>query len=275
MGGRAGQSQTQTSTTTLPPGQQQNVDTLMAGARDYYNTGGPQYYGGNTVAQPTGAELAGRTAATGYATGAGSDFIKNYQGGENFWLNPSNIFNPSNIPGFNNVTQGVTRDVTRNLTENILPNIRAGSVATGALGSPTEGISSGLAIGRTNDALARTLGELNMGAYNSGLNMYNSAASRAPQTYGLGLAPANTLQQVGGAQRADEQANIDAALKKFNFEQLRPLLNLQTLQALTGTAGQYGGTNTTTGSAGTSGGNTGGLQGIGALLSLVSLLGGG
>lgn len=272
MGSRAKQTQTSTSTTTLPENQQGNVDLLQGAAKDLFLSGGPQYYGGNTVAGATPNLTAGRDSATGYATGAGSGFIDSYQGGEKFWLNPSNIFNPSNIPGFRQAQEGVTQQVNQNLQRNILPSIRSGNVATGSLGGSRGAITEGLAIGDTSAALGRTLADMNMQAYGQGLNMYNNAASRAPTTYGMGLAPSNTLMQVGTDQRNDVQREIDAAMQKFNFEQLRPLLNAQTLQALTGTAGQYGGTNTTESTSSVSGGGSGIMQGLGGLMTLLPMM---
>jgi len=272
MGGRAKQTQNTTTTTTLPDNQQANVNTLQSAARDIFAGGGPTYYPGQTVAGVTPNLQTGRAGATGYATGTGQNFINQYQGGEKYWLDPNNIYNPDNIPGFRQAQEGVTQQVTQNLQRNILPAIRGGNVATGSLGGSRGAITEGLAIGDTNAALGRTLADMNMQAYNSGLNMYNNAAARAPTTYGLGLAPSQTQMQVGTDERSDVQKEIDAAVQKYNFDQLRPILNAQTLQALTGTAGQYGGTTTSNTTSSVSGGNSGLLQGAGGLMSLIGLL---
>lgn len=270
MGGSTKKKTHQETTTLLPGGQQENVDLLMQGARDLYGAGGPQYFGGQTYAGATPQELQARQMATGYATGAGQGFANQLRSGEQFWLNPENIFNPQNIPGFQAATAGVTQDVTRNLTENILPGIRGTSIGGGTLGSSRQGISEGLAVGRTNDALATTLGNMNMQAYGQGLNMYNNAAARAPQTYAMGLAPSQTLNDVGQAGRADEQQKIDAAKTKFDFEQLRPLLNLEFLKQMTGVMGQYGGKQISDSTQTQSGGGLG--QVLGAGMGLLSLM---
>lgn len=282
MGGSASQrqrsEQTGTTTSSAPPGQQQNIDLLMSGARDFYNSGGPQYYGGQTYAGPSPGELLARQNATGYATGAGQDFVNNYQQGEQFWLNPENIFNPGNIPGFRQVQQGLTRDITRNLTENQLPELRGGGIATGALGGSRQEIGEGLATARTNETIGQTLAGMDMQAYNSGLNMYNNAANRAPGTFQLGLAPSEVLNSVGGAERADTQQGIDADVSRWNFEQMAPYFNLDMLRQLTGMLGQYGGTthSNQTGDATTSvsgGGMQSAMQGIGGLMSMFALMG--
>lgn len=271
MGGRTSQTTESTQTTSLPQDQQINVDMLMSGARDFFRTGGPRYYGGNTVAGTDPNTTAGREAAVNYAGGAGLNFGQNLLRGESTFLDPNNIFNPSNMPGYARARQGVMTDATNNLTRNILPQIRAGSVADGVYGGSRQGIAEGLASAETARGVGDTLARMDMDAYNSGLNMYNQAANRAPQSYGLGLAPANTLQQVGQANQQDEQQRINADMLRWNFDQLAPLLNLQNLQALTGTAGTYGGTTTGTQTQSMSGGS-GPMQALGGLLSLGSMM---
>jgi hypothetical protein len=280
MGGSASQKQTSestgTTTSTLPGNQQQNVDLLMKGARDFYNTGGPQYFGGQTYAGVTPGETLGRQQVLDYAGGAGQDYINAAQAGDKFWMNPENIFNPQNIPGFAAAQQGLTRDITRNLTENELPQLRGGSLAQGALGGSRQEIGEGLATARTNEGIGNALAGMDMQAYAQGLNMANSAANRAPSMFNLGLAPGQIQQDIGGLERADTQQGIDAAISKFNFEQLAPYFNLQMLQELTGRGGQYGGTvnssESGTAKTSTSGGSGQGItQGLGGLLTMMSM----
>lgn len=275
MSGKSGQTQSSTTTTALPANQQQNADLMMAGARDLYATGGPKYYGGQTYAGTDPLQTQGRAAATNYAGGVGQDLVSAVNKGDQYWLNTNNVFNPSNIPGFNRAQEGVTSQVTNNLTRNILPQIRQGSIASGSLGGSRQGLGEALAVGETNRNLGDTLANMNMQAYGQGQSMYNSAAQRAPQTYGLGLAPAQTMETVGAQNQADVQKGIDANVARFNFDQLRPLMNLQALQGFTGSAGQYGGTNTSNTTEGTTGGGNQWMQGIGTLLTTIGAMYGG
>jgi len=230
-----------TSETRLPANQQANVNLLQSGLGSWYQTGGPQFYSGNTVAGPTANTLAGRESALAAAGNLGG-LLDTATAGEQFWMNPANIFNPSNIPGFQAAQDSVIQNTTRNLTENILPQLRSGSVASGTYGGTRQGIGEGLAVGRTSDALAGQLGNLQMQAFDRGLNMYNAAQNRLPQTIAAGFVPSTVQQQVGAAEQADEQARINANRERWEFEQMAPLFALQQLAALTGTAGQYGGT---------------------------------
>jgi hypothetical protein len=274
MGGRSGQRQDSTQTTTLPQDQQTNVDMLMAGARDFYRTGGPQYFGGNTVAGTDPNTLAGRTAGLNFAGGVGGNFTNSYLAGESNFLDPNNIYNPERMPGYARAREGVMTDVNNNLQRNILPSIRSSASANGVYGGSRQGIAEGLAAGEASRSVGDTLARMDMDAYGQGLGMYNAAAGRAPTSYGLGLAPSSTLQGIGEQYRADSQRNIDADMARWNFQQLAPLLNLQNFQGLTGTAGQYGGTTTGTQVQQGGGGNPW-MQGVGALMSLASLWGGG
>jgi hypothetical protein len=275
MGGRAKQSSSTTTTTQLPTNQQQNVDTLQGAAGEIFKSGGPTYYPGQTYATPTPNETAGRSAQLNYAGGTGQNFVNQYRNGEQYWLDPNNIFNPDNTPGFRNAQQDVIQTYNNNLNRNILPAIRGGAVANGSLGGSRGAIAEGLAVGDSSRALASTLANMDMAGYTQGLQQYNNAAARAPATYGLGLAPGSTQQTIGGQERADAQTAIDASVNRYNFDQLRPILNAQTLQALTGTAGQYGGTTTSNTTQQVAGGNSGLTQGLGGLLTILPLLMGG
>lgn len=257
----------------MPAGQEENVNMLWSGARDLYASGGPRYFQGNTVAGPSGLDLRGREGATNFATGGGLDFTNGLIRGENNFLDPNNIYNPTQIPGYARAREAVQTDATNNLTRNVLPAIRSGAIADGAYGGSRQGIAEGLAGAETARYVGDTLARMDMDAYGRGLDMYNSAANRAPSTYGLGLAPSNTMMSVGGMYQNDQQRQIDADLARWNFEQLRPLLNLQNLQSLTGTAGQYGGTQTGTQTQNMSGGNSW-MAPLGMMMSLASMYGG-
>jgi len=270
MGGKTGQRQDTTQTTTLPGNQQGNVDLLMSGARDLYNTGGPQYFPGQTYAGTDPRTIAGREGMTGYAGGSGLGLAQDVVANDRRFMDPNNIFNPSNIPGFQRAQEGVITNANNNLTRNVLPAIRQGAQATGSYGGSRQGIAEGLAGGETSRYIGDTLAGMNMNAYNTGLGLANSAANRAPQTYGLGLAPSNTMAQVGDQYRTDEQRGIDAEMARYNFGEIAPLLNLQNFQSLIGQAGTYGGTTTGQQTGNATGGNSF-LQPMGGLMTLASM----
>lgn len=244
------QQQNQTATAALPSFQQPVVDAYFKDLLSKYTTGGltPGVYDGPRVAGATPAELAARTMATNYAGGQGSGFADSVMGASRTLLDPNTILNPANIPGMQATKDAMIRSVTRNLTEQILPHIRNSSSFAGGYGDNRQGIAEGLAIGRTNEGLAGALGNLDLGTYQAGLGAMQNALSMAPSTYNVGTAPANTMSQVGTAERADVQAGIDAQRAQFAEQQAASPGNvLNILRGLMGGQGDYGGQTAATG----------------------------
>ena len=259
-----------TTSTQLPANQQLNIDTLLQGALDYFNTGGRSFFPGDTVADFDPLQTQGQNQLLDFAGGIGGDLTSEAIAGNRFFLDPENIFNPSNIPGFQQATDELTRGFTQNLTENILPNIRSGGTASGQFGGSATGIGEALSVERSNKGLSDSLGQLNLGAYQAGLNQFNQAQNRTPGLFALGARPGQITAGVGAARQGQEQREIEGQIQRHNFEQNEPLFNLAALQSSTGTAGQFGGSQTTTERVSSNPIN----QGIGALISGASLLGG-
>ena len=239
-------SQQQTTQNLLPVNQQNNVDVLMRQALDYYNSGGREYYQGDTVADYNPLQSGGQDAMLGYASGAGGDFINQAMAGNSFFMDPNNIFNLDNIPGYRDA-QGATTDLfTRNLTENILPSVRGGGTSSGQYGGSATGIGEALSVGRSSEGLSNALAGMDLAAYGQGLNSFNQAQNRAPGLFQLGAQPATIMANIGDAQQGQEQREIDANVARHMFEQNEPGVLLAMLQQLTGSAGQYGGTQEST-----------------------------
>lgn len=252
MGGQTTGNQSHSTTTVLPPNQQTNVDTLLQDALANYQSGGPKYYQGSTVAPVNANQTAGMAGAVDYATGAGASNVNAAQGANNYWMSPNVLTDYSKIPGYDASRQNIINGATQNLSEGVLPTIRGDAILNGQYGGTSQQIGEALATSRTNEAIAGQLGNLDLGLYNTNVNAQQQALNRAPAMYDLGLKPSQTQAQVGDNQRALDQEGIDADVKAWNFDQMRPLMNMQALQALTGTAGTYGGTQYGTGATGTS-----------------------
>jgi hypothetical protein len=242
----------QTTTANLAPFQQPVVEQYFNDLARQYTSGNltPQFYTGPRVAQPTAAETSARTLASQYATGAGSGLSEAALGANRFLLDPNQILNPSNIPGVQGTRDAITQNVMRSLTEGALPAIRRQSLMNDAYGGSRQGIAEGLAVGRSADALTNALSALDLGVYQQGLGAMQNALGLAPNTYQVGTAPANTLSQVGAAQRADTQANIEAERQAFAERQVAsPANTLNLLRSLMGVQGEFGGTQTTAGTS--------------------------
>ena len=74
------------------------------------------------------------------------------------------------------------------------------------------------------------------------LQAQQQAIAQAPSAYQFGLAPAQMLAGVGAAREAQEQAELQANMDRFNFEQNRPTQKLADyMQFVMGGSGALGG----------------------------------
>jgi hypothetical protein len=267
-GGKQRQTSESTQTQVLPANQQANVDLLMQGIGDLYQSGGPQYYSGQNYTTATPEQQQARQMASGYATGAGQNYANTAVQSNQSMMDPNRIFDLQKTPGYGAVRQGIQDTVTRNLTENILPQGVLSATGAGDLGGSRSGMMDALAMGRTSGELASALGQLDLGVSQANRGSYEQAMNRAPGIYQLGVAPSNTLENVGGANRADAEGKLQADMQKWDFQQNQLPRLLSMVQALTGSAGQYGGTTTGTNTQTTSGGG-----GIGQILGPLMMLG--
>lgn len=278
MGGSS-QSSTQNTSQTLPAGQQRNVDTLLRGALDYYNSGGRTFYPGDAIANFDPLQTQGQNQLVNYAGGVGGDLVNQAIDSNRFFMDPTNIFQPNNIPGFTGAVGDLTRGYTQNLTEQILPSIRGGATASGQYGGSAAGIGQALAAERSNQGLSDSLSNLYLGAYGQGLDTFNQAQNIAPGLFALGAAPGQLTSGVGAQRQGQQQNEIQADVARHEFGQNEQMLLLNLLQQLTGSASQYGGT-TTTNATQQSGGNAfnsilGGALGLASLWNpLAGIFGG-
>ncbi|NOJ26552.1 MAG: hypothetical protein DA330_00870 [Nitrososphaera sp.] len=259
----------QTSVTKLPDNQQANVDLLMRGAKELYQTGGPRYYEGDTVAPRSADTLAGLDAARAFATGQGGTLADRAITANNAWLDPSILTDLNKIPGYSGMASDIQRRITQNLREDLLPGLRSSGVLSGGYGDTKNVQGQALATARASDNLAGQLSQLGLSTWGQAANLQQNAIQLAPMLMSLGLQPAQILQMIGATNEQDAQNRLNADINRWNFNENRPLLNLEMLKALTGTAGQYGGTNVQTGPSQT---GTGAMQGLGAALYLMQMM---
>jgi len=149
-------------------------------------------------------------------------------------------------------TQAVLDPALRDIQERAAQErLRLGqqSARTGAFGGSRQAIAEAELEGRTQ----RTLGDLSAreraNAYNQALAQFRLDQERIPQLYtgalsnvGTGLAQTsarlgaevNPLLQIGGAQRARTQAELDFERQQFEEERDYPLRGIEVLRSVTG-----------------------------------------
>jgi hypothetical protein len=243
------------SSTTTRTTNQQGTPEQDAQIRDYFRLvgdftqGGPQqYFPHETIAPLTPEQMQAQQMALQFAQGGAQDIYGQLAGAgqaaAGFW-NQANA-DPTQTPGFQGMVDYLTQRTNQNLTENVLPELRGGSVANNMYGGSRGALSAGLAGGRAQEGLTGTIAQMLNQAYNQQNQNALSAMGMAPGLAGAqaqaGLLPSQITAGVGEQNQAMDQALINAAIDRWNFEQNAPLQHLGQVQALQGNVGQYGGT---------------------------------
>lgn len=206
-----------------------------------------------TLVQPMNAlQKQGQNMALDAAKGAQTDIAKNAAGGSDFLLNKA-LF-PETNPALAKTIDAATRPIQQNLMEETLPGLRSGAAVSGNYGSSRQGIAEGLASGRASQAIGDTGAKVANANYQAGLDAMTKALGLAPQTQAMQATPGLTVSGVGEVQQAQKQAERDANLARYFFNNQIPLTKATNLTALAN--GQPGSTTATSSS-----GSTGLLQG--------------
>lgn len=235
-----GSTSTTTQQGTAPnPAQQPFLNFGWQQARDLYNTGGPQQYGGDWTAGFTDAEKTAQRGLLDYAGGAGRDFATSGINASKFAMNAPDI---ANNPYLGRYIEAAVRPIQSDLNARVLPNIRDQSTVAGQYGGSRQGIMEGLAVQGAQQATGDIASKISEGAYGQGLNAQSQALANAPNIFKLGMSPELVTGAVGGEQRQMNQADIDQQRQMFEYKQILPFLMLQQYMASIG--GDYGSTGT-------------------------------
>ena len=204
--------------------------------------------GFNPLEQQAQQQAIGLSGAQGALGQQGAGF-------SSFLMGPA--LDPRTNPGLQGAIDAATRPIVENLTQSILPNLRGEFSVLGQPGSSRAGIAEGLA---TQGAL-RSIGDVTANvvnpAFQAGLDASTRALALLPQTQTGLLGGAGTLSDVGGAQRALEQALLSEEIARFGAEQTLPFQAAREVAQLAFGAPGGGATATVSGA----GGGVGSLQG--------------
>lgn len=215
----------QTSTSTAEPWQpqQEPIKYGLSEARKIYDSAGPEYFPGSTVAgfspeQQTAFGMGTQRATQG---NAGMGMAQGYN---------------------NDVLQGkylnsnpYQDDVFANVQQRVMPSVNSQFMGSGRTGSNLHG-----------DTLTRALTEsyapVAAQNYQYGLGQMDAAANRAPQFAQNDWTDIQHLQDIGSQKQTLAQNELGDAVNRFNFYQDRPANKLGQYQGFVG--GSYGGTQT-------------------------------
>lgn len=233
---------THTTTTNSAPWsvQQPYLQRGFADALKVYETGGPQYYQGNTVAPLSDPSQAALTGIANRAQ-AGSPLTTGAQGLAQQTINGD--FLNSN-PNFQAALDMATRGATQNFNESVMPGIASQFSAAGRYGSGAHQDVAGRAVRDFGQSISDTAGQLAYQDYGNERTRQMQAMQMAPE---LANQDFYNLEKMAGAGAMLDQYNqdqINADIDRWNFSQNQPNNNIATLMGLIG--GGYGSTGTTT-----------------------------
>lgn len=256
------QQQTVVQNTTEPYAEQKTyLNRVFQEAQNLFESGGPTYFPGSTVANLPGLVPQAQQGLTNFALnvlpGQLGSIQQSYEGA---LAGPGTVATDPIVAA---ASQAATQPLYDQLLQSILPGIRANAASTGNVGGSRQGIAEGLAVQNTQ----RAAGEASAGIYNTALQ--NALQSRdralalAPQQAQLGQMPSLLLDQVGRQQFNYEQALLDDQIARHAFEQNLPSAKLGEFASLV--SGGFGstsyGTSTGQGTAGGGGSALGGALG--------------
>ena len=152
--------------------------------------------------------------------------------------------NPDTNPWLAKTYETAAKDVAKTFGQNIVPGITKEAGAAGAWGGAREGVARGAALTGFSENLADLATKIYAPAYETErgrqvaatesaqqLTSQQYQAERNRQMAAVGAAPAlaeadyldiSKLAAVGQEKQAMDQANIDAAIKAFEFSQMEP-----------------------------------------------------
>lgn len=216
-----------------------------AEAAGIYDRFTPEYYSGVTQAQFSPDQLTAQAGVRDWAT-QGAPTVMNpalsaYQYGTG-----TSILDVAQNPYVRGMAQGAVQDVMSALQPE-LANIRGGAIQSGGYGGSRQGIAEGMALSGAADAATRAAADIYGQAYGQGLQHQLGTLGQTGDILKAGFQPYVALSASGAEQQAREQALIEDAKARHQFEQALPYERLsQYTGALGGTAGLLGGAGVTT-----------------------------
>ena len=239
-----------TTTRTEPWAEQKPyLETGFKRAEDLYSSGRmtPEYFGGPTTADFTGAQKPAQEQALKYLEGGeGSRLGAQQMAAEEAQLGM--LSGDVATERFDPVADAVRAQAMAQLTGNVLPGIRQQITQYNPGGSTRGDIIQAQAISSAQEDITNKIASAQFQAYKDAQDRRMGALGRYPSIVGAPLQQYDAMSAVGAQQRALAQADIDEAMQRYSYESQLPTIGLQNY--LAGISGDYGGTTTATGPAG-------------------------
>lgn len=207
-----------------PSFQQPHINTLMSEANRLYQSPGPTFFPGSTVAGFAPAELEASRFLQGSAAPR-TDEIGNL-GLDAFKFGTKTALDVDNNPYLQKSITAATRPIFDQLTESVLPTYRRGFEAGGSYGGSRQGIAEGLALSRATRDAMDVGAQMSNAAYNTGLGTFASTLNQLGNVQQAQVMPGQILSAVGAQERDMAQAQIDEQIARHTYEQNLPYTKL-------------------------------------------------
>lgn len=228
-----------TTTNTDPwSGVQPYLKDLFAQAQTRQQSGGAQYYPGQTLASQDPRSKEGLDMATSLARNQMGQTAATATNAFNTLANASDV---NNNPNLNAAISAATAPAIRAFQDpnGPLSQIRGGFTDAQQFGGTRQGLAEGVAADRLQQNVLGTGQLMAQQAYQSGLDATAKGLALGPQVNQMQMAPATTLDAVGQESRTQQQQVIDDMLQRYNYGQNQPDVALRNYQSLL--TGNFGG----------------------------------
>jgi|TARA_R100001463_G_scaffold27866_2_gene64331 hypothetical protein len=200
-------------------GQQPYLTDIYGESQRLYDQGPMQFYPGQTYASPSDRTIQAEEMIANQALGSQQVMANQAALANQFGLMQPQML--SENPYLAGATEAALRPVYGQ-AQGLLQQARRGATGAGQLGGTRQAILEQGVIGDYMQKAGDISSQMYSKAYQDSIDAQQRAISLAPSVMQMGLAPAQTLGQVGMSEQARQQQAIDESRARFEFGQQAP-----------------------------------------------------
>ena len=211
-------------------GQQPYLTDIYGEAQRLYQQGPMQFFPGQTYANPADRTIQAEEMIAQQALGSQQVMAQQAALANQFGLMQPQML--ASNPYLAGATEAALRPVYGQ-AQGLLQQARRGATQAGQLGGTRQAILEQGVIADYLQKAGDISSQMYSKAYSDAVDAQQRAISLAPSVMQMGLAPAQTLGQVGLAEQARQQQAIDEARARFEFGQQAPMQALRDYSGIT------------------------------------------
>ena len=211
-------------------GQQPYLTDIYGESQRLYREGPMEFFPGQTYAAPSDRTLQAEQMKADQALGSQQVMANQAALANQFGLMQPQML--SQNPYLAGATEAALRPIYGQ-AQGLLQQARRGATAAGQLGGTRQAILEQGVIADYLQKAGDISSQMYSDAYSDAVDAQQRAISLAPTVMQMGLAPAQTLGQVGLSEQARQQQAIDDARARFEFAQQAPQQALRDYSAVT------------------------------------------